>query len=673
MENSQLHPDHLADLRRSGLSAKTIVAAEIMSISLREVSQRLLFAPRYLESAYWIPYLGSDFGRLRGFYTNGKCGKKYLQPKGSEVKLYVPPGVNGFLTDTKIPLYITEGEKKALRAGQEGLCCIGLGGLWNWKRDKKLLPDFATIPLENREVFIVPDNDFRKRQAAYQNRDLLAAVEGLSRALGKLKAKVKVILLPRGTEKIGLDDYLCENSVETLRQLPSVDAAEIRNMPWTENVMELLNEKHAVVMLGGKCRILNEVVEPLFNRPDISFSAVADFCTFYQPLKIQVPDGKGSTKSEPAAKLWLGSKTRRVYQGVVFAPQREVPGFYNLWRGYAVEPVPGDWSLLNRHIFNDLCGKDPVLFNYLMAWCADAVQNPGGDRPGVTVVMRGPKGTGKGLFATSMGKIFGSHFLHLASNHHLTGRFNAHLKDALWVFADEAFWAGDKSSEGLLKQMITEKTFTIEPKGKDAFQVNNHIRLVVASNDTWAVPAGLEERRFFVLNVSGDHARDTKYFGPIFEQMDNGGVEAMLYDLLEWDIGGVDLRTAPNTEGLFEQCIQGMNSVQKWWFERLRAGSQLYDRPMWLEAVITQKLHEDYRRFTTDHGDRYPFMDSVFVRELRKIQPGLLRRQLVGETSVKVPHLQFPTLEACRKRFAQISGVDWGEEAGEELESRDGF
>jgi hypothetical protein len=35
----------------------------------------------------------------------------------------------------------------------------------------------------------------------------------------------------------------------------------------------------------------------------------------------------------------------------------------------------------------------------------------------------------------------------------------------LVVYADEAFWAGDKKAEGVLKAMITEDTIQIEMKG----------------------------------------------------------------------------------------------------------------------------------------------------------------------------------------------------------------
>ena len=87
----------------------------------------------------------------------------------------------------------------------------------------------------------------------------------------------------------------------------------------------------------------------------------------------------------------------------------------------------------------------------------------------------------------------------------------------------------------------TEDSLIVEPKGKDAFQIKNHMRLIIASNNEWVVPAGMEERRFFVLDVCDKNMQNREYFNRIFEQMDNGGREALLYDLLRYNLEGIDL------------------------------------------------------------------------------------------------------------------------------------
>jgi len=417
------------------------------------------------------------------------------------------------------------------------------------------------------------------------------------------------------------------------------------------NLIDDLNNKHAVIMIGGKCLIMNEVIDPVFNRPDVTFSSTNDFKTRYSNIKIMVPQEEGMSETA-LSKLWLESPRRRQYDGIVFSPGKDVPGFYNLYKGFAVTPVKGDWSLY-RHLMKEvIAAGDEENFNYLLKWMARLVQDPGGERPGVSVVMRGKMGVGKGVFTTQYGEILGSHFLHITNPTHLVHRFNNHLKDCLLCFVDEGIWAGDKQAEGILKGMITEKHIMVEPKGKDAFPVKNHIHLIFASNNSWVVPAGLEERRFFVLDVSDQHMQDHQYFAAILSQMNNGGREALLYDLLELNVSDLDLRKIPRTNALLDQIIHTMPSAHKFWLERLRAGTLLKGHDMWMESVITEDLYNEYLDFAQAIGDRYRLIDRQFSRELRRLCPDIKRgRRTIGGRDRWV--LYFPALDTCREQFEQ--------------------
>ena len=83
-----------------------------------------------------FPYFGADgkpFGyvRLKRDKPRMKHGKpiKYESPKESQNRAYFPPGTRGALADPTKPLILTEGEKKAAKADQEGFACIGLTGV----------------------------------------------------------------------------------------------------------------------------------------------------------------------------------------------------------------------------------------------------------------------------------------------------------------------------------------------------------------------------------------------------------------------------------------------------------------------------------------------------------------------------------------------------------------
>lgn len=220
-----LAPNHRQDLERSGLTEETILAGGFKSVPPGSINKRLGFNHPGLESCYEIPYPGCDgFARYRAFYADGKKGPKYLQRKGSGNRLYIPPASRAYLTDV-IPVYLGEGEKKVTKGAQEGLPCIGLPGLWNWSDGKgNLISDFDLLHLQGRQVFIVPDNDYRTPRAhGYGKKagNLEEAVRRLAEKLIERGAKVGVVLLPEGPLK-GLDDYLCHHTVEDFRALPVI-------------------------------------------------------------------------------------------------------------------------------------------------------------------------------------------------------------------------------------------------------------------------------------------------------------------------------------------------------------------------------------------------------------------------------------------------------------------
>ena len=418
-------------------------------------------------------------------------------------------------------------------------------------------------------------------------------------------------------------------------------------------------------MVGGKCVILNETIDPVFKRPDITFSSPADFETCYANRLIEVPGRRGFSL-ESIGKVWLEAPIRRQYEGIVFAPGREEKGFYNLYRGLPVKPIKGDWSLMENHIWKVVTNRDEESYRYLKAWMAHIVKNPGGKRPGTSVVLRGKQGVGKGCFASQYGEIFGSHFLHVTNAAHLVNRFNQHLKDALLVFVDEGVWAGNKTAEGVLRGMITEKYFLCEPKGKDAFPVENHVNLIIASNNKWIVPAGLEERRFMVLDVSDKYIQDKDYFTALFNQMDNGGREAMLYDLLEMDISDVDLRIIPRTEALLDQSFHTMSTVAKFWLERLREGSLLDNRgEIWDSQIEIKAFYDSYVEFANARGDRTNLIKELFGKEIRELCPGTRSpRPTINGRRTRV--YTFPDLQTCRKRFEERvkMKINWDDDGG---------
>lgn len=455
---------------------------------------------------------------------------------------------------------------------------------------------------------------------------------------------------------------------------PDVDIPTIEEVEEDESKIPVwvkeLNTDHFVVNEGGQVRVVKEAFDHGLNRPILERLKFDDFRNAYLNDEVCIgSNADGDPVYAKKGKAWLESPYRRQFLGgMVFAPNRVVPdNVYNLWRGFAVEAVPGDWSLYRQHLLEVACKGVQEHYDYLIRWMARAVQEP--DRQGeVAAVLKGRKGTGKGTIIKWFGRIFGRHFLHITNAEHLVGRFNSALRDSVVVFADEAFWAGDKKHESVLKGLITEDMLFLEGKFRDPVQTPNFVHLLMASNDDWVVPASSDERRFFVLEVDDQRQQDEGWFAAIEKQMSEGGVEAFFHDLLHMDLSGFSVRQVPSTSALTEQKMMGFSPLEKWWFEHLRRGvlpGDDFDED-WppvegdpsLEVPVKDVSAAIEAAYRAANVRRLPASRAV-GRALRRVCPGLSRKGSGARDRVYV----LPALDRARRQFAEYLGsdLDWDE------------
>jgi hypothetical protein len=274
------------------------------------------------------------------------------------------------------------------------------------------------------------------------------------------------------------------------------------------DLVDFLNLTLAQVLLGGKHKIMRSVCAEIHpdHRVTYEFLSIEDLRKIYGNDKIKV--GEKIRTDAPIYKdkitAWADHKNCRVFTGgVIFKPAGNIPSnFYNLWQGFAVQPKSGaSTGLIKQHIENIICNKDPELIKYFYDWVAFTMQRP--EVPvGAALVLRGEKGSGKGILGHFLRKIWGTHGMQISNPSHLVGKFNNHLADLCFLFADEAFFSGDRQSEGILKSLITEPTIVIERKGVDASPQPNFLKVFMATNSDFAVPASKDERRYGVFDVS---------------------------------------------------------------------------------------------------------------------------------------------------------------------------
>jgi hypothetical protein len=456
-----------------------------------------------------------------------------------------------------------------------------------------------------------------------------------------------------------------------------IDEATLDTLPKAKpNVIDELNADHAFTVIASKAVIVRENVlidsdsEPLtmMNERAFTLKYGTRYVTVKDGDKLD-KDGNPKTKTKGIGAFWLGHPRRRTVEGVGFYPHpRKAPDdFINLYRGASLKPTetpqPERCAKFVDFIQEIICNGDTAIFQYVMAWIADAVQKPGGRKPGVCLVLRGGQGTGKGTFAEYLAKLFAPYSITLDRPEQLVGKFNGHMANKLLVVADEAFWAGDRSKIGPLKSFITESKLSYEWKGRDVTMMDSYHRVIMLSNNDWVVPADVDDRRFCVLDVSPKHATDSEYFGAIRKDMDNGGLEAFYRSMLDHDYSDIIVQSAPKTQGLLDQKLESLDDMGNFVLDMLMRGKLLYssgvesDTP-WPEWVEKDQLYGAFAASLPKERARYIPRPVVFGRKLRKYMPSVNTEAKgpADEQGKRPPIFALPSLVQGRKDFDKVIG-----------------
>jgi Family of unknown function (DUF5906) len=446
-----------------------------------------------------------------------------------------------------------------------------------------------------------------------------------------------------------------EVEVEAPRALPvpAPRSGEIV-LPIAANAIEavrLLNEKHAVIgNYGGKCAVLSWErwsVDP--NQIVPTFQAPNDFRNRYASRYVQVSTERGTT-NVALGKYWFNHPRRLNYEGVAFEPSQTdvLPGNrLNLYRGFAVEPRKGSWRQLLRHIYRILAAGDRRAGRYIVRWLAWTLQNPGKPAEAV-LVFQGSEGAGKGTLARVMTKVFGVYALPISDPKHLAGSFSGHLQHCVVLFLDEAFWAGNIAAEGRLKSLVTEETITIEQKYFAPIQIRNLLHIMMCSNNDWVVPAGHGSRRYAVFRVSDARVGDFEYFDELNAELAQGGVEAMVWDLLHLDLGSWHPKQIYETAALVEQKQHSLRGLEAWIESLLQAGA--LPKPVSV-SYPNRCLSKDLLAAAKDF-DPYT-NESLMAKKLQ---------QVLGVAPFNIKYARgwaFPPLTECRGLWEVRNGGRW--------------
>ena len=394
-----------------------------------------------------------------------------------------------------------------------------------------------------------------------------------------------------------------------------------------------------------------------------------------------------SVISQSIFKALKSSIYRKTYDRVSFRPIKGLVAVndllpkpingnaYNLYLGLVYTPIKGDYSPILEHIRNIWCKHNQEYFEYVIKWLAAVFQRP--DRPGETaLVLKSGQGAGKNTILDIIARAYGIHGAVLSKSDDITGRFNDHLGTSVFVFLNEAIWGGNRNSEGIIKTLITDREFTIERKYVPKIKVRNCCHLVMATNNDWFAPVGLDDRRFFVLEASNERVDDIAYFDQLHAHIESGGDTAFIHFLLnEVDLKGFKPRMMPVTSSgvKLENKLRTADSATRWWFECLINGEiigfqqQDSDRfssvrdPLETETwetgsifIIGAIFNESYRKWADLHKLHIETPHSM-TRKLKELIGSQFDTRAREGSTNWVRGKRIPRLDECRAHFEIVT------------------
>lgn len=274
------------------------------------------------------------------------------------------------------------------------------------------------------------------------------------------------------------------------------------------------------------------------------------------------------------------------------------------------------------------------------------------------IILLSGQGTGKGTLGRIFRRIWSATYIQINNVEEIVGTFNAILECSYIIFMDEALFAGNRRGTDELKSIVTEPIIQISEKYQPSRQIRSVHRFIAATNADHFKNTERDDRRDFTLRVSDIRKGDLDYWKELNDEIENGGVEAMVHDLLAINLSDFNVRNKPNTKELVEQKIHSLDPIQRWWHDGLYNGA-FGDSDKWPEFISTL---DAIAGIIEVNGGRIHKKPSALIisQALHKLCPSAKNHQMQSHLSRHRGYL-LPPLQQARTEFEKYIGgvVEW--------------
>ena len=425
-----------------------------------------------------------------------------------------------------------------------------------------------------------------------------------------------------------------------------------------DNVVDRINEEFAYIEVKGKVSVLNisrNTTPGLIKYTLMSKTDFQDKLANWPPIFV---DGK----LRPAFQIWWQSPRRREYlDGIEFYPgEWDNPSAYNPWTGFAVKPSEtGSCRKFKRYLFHNICKKNVRLYKWIFTWLAHLFQRPW-ERVITCLVIVGKSGTGKSFIGEKvLQRLLGrAYYQQPSGDDRVFRRFNARDETCLLFHIDEAMYSGDHKTWRKLLGKITKPNETVEAKHHEEREVEDYSQSLITSEHAHVLNVNDRARRFTITEPD-DHFITVKEHNEIMDELEHGGFERLMWELMNWNLKRADILINFETPALDIQRIESFDAITSFVYNELSSGVWFIEANRELGGR-TEHLHQKFldhcNQLRLPHYDRK--VQSAFTKRLRKLIGGEFHTEHKSRATNPVSRLVFPTLKSARARFCEETGLN---------------
>lgn len=332
------------------------------------------------------------------------------------------------------------------------------------------------------------------------------------------------------------------------------------------DVIEYVNQTIFFINNGGNSYFLTKnkkIINPItgeynFTFNNVKIKAIKD--ALNRNTNIKTKDDKKLTIYDIFNNYIIKENLINTYSSVTFFPyldnEPKLDGAFNLFHGFKYNTYVQNETkykfedgLFYKHIKNTLCNSNEQVFNYVINYIADLIQNPS-EIPGVALLFMSEQGAGKDLFATFLSLLIGQeHYLSLNKPADLFERFNGSHKGKLLVKINEISDRGSMyKNHNLLKDIITRETVQIEPKGFEKIEYKHYARYIFFTNNENGLLVENSDRRYMMVKCDNSNCQKAEYFKPLFKLLHNEEHSKDAFDYFKnIDLSEFNIRNIPST------------------------------------------------------------------------------------------------------------------------------